>query len=68
MERRITHPNDPELNRRVANAVAKDAPRGWRLDKGHRTAQIDGVIALAMAVERAEQSWSRCGCSGGSDR
>jgi phage terminase large subunit-like protein len=54
VERRITHPNDPELNRHVATAVAKDSPRGWRLDKAHRTAQIDAVIALAMAVERAE--------------
>jgi phage terminase large subunit-like protein len=54
IERRITHPNDPDLNRHVAAAVAKDGPRGWRLDKAHRAAQIDGVVALAMAVERAE--------------
>jgi len=27
---------------------------GWRLDRAHRTANIDAVIALAMAVERAE--------------
>jgi phage terminase large subunit-like protein len=51
---RITHPNDPDLNRHVASAVAKDGPRGRRLDKAHRSAQIDGVVALAMAVERAE--------------
>jgi phage terminase large subunit-like protein len=55
IERRITHPNDPELNRHVANAIARDSPRGWRLDKPHGRAQIDAVIALAMAVERAEQ-------------
>jgi hypothetical protein len=42
------------LNAHVANAVAKDSPRGWRLEKRHRTASIDGVIALALAVERAE--------------
>ena len=54
IERRITHPNDPVLNRHVASAIARDTPRGWRLDKPHRAAQIDGVIALAMAVERAE--------------
>ncbi len=28
IERRITHPNEPELNRHVANAVANDGPRG----------------------------------------
>jgi hypothetical protein len=39
----------------VANCIAKDTPRVWRLDKAHRTAHIDAVVALAMAVERAEQ-------------
>jgi hypothetical protein len=29
--------------------------RGWRLDRAHRLANIDGVVALAMALERAEQ-------------
>jgi phage terminase large subunit-like protein len=54
-EGRLTHPNDPTLNRHVANAIAKDTPRGWRIDKAHRAAHIDAVIALAMALERAEQ-------------
>jgi phage terminase large subunit-like protein len=54
IEGRITHPNDPKLNAHVANAIAKDTPRGWRLDKVHRRAQIDGTVAMAMAVERAE--------------
>jgi phage terminase large subunit-like protein len=55
IEKRLTHPNDPALNARVANAIAKDTPRGWRIDKPHGRAQIDALIALAMAVERAEQ-------------
>ena len=38
----------------VAATVARDTPRGWRIDRSHRTACIDGVVALAMAVERAE--------------
>jgi phage terminase large subunit-like protein len=54
IEHRITHPNDPALNAHVSNAVAKDSPRGWRLDRAHRTANIDAVIALAIALERAE--------------
>jgi hypothetical protein len=28
--------------------------RGWRPDKSSRGAQIDAVIALCMAVERAQ--------------
>ena len=55
VEGRLTHGNDPELNRHVAGAIAKQTPRGWRLDKSERSAQIDAVVALAMAVERAEQ-------------
>jgi hypothetical protein len=53
-EHRLKHPNDPVLNRHVAAAVARDTPRGWRLEKAHRTASIDAVVALAMALERAE--------------
>jgi len=49
----LQHPNDPELNRHVANAVAKPTPRGWRLVKSAENAQIDAVIAMAMAMERA---------------
>jgi phage terminase large subunit-like protein len=55
VERRLKHPNDPDLNRHVASAIAKDSPRGWRVDKARRTAQIDAVVALTMAVERAMQ-------------
>jgi phage terminase large subunit-like protein len=54
IEQRLRHPGVAELDR-VANAVAKPTPRGWRLVKGAESAQIDAVIALAMAAERAEQ-------------
>jgi phage terminase large subunit-like protein len=55
VEKRIKHPNDPELNGHVAAAVAKDSPRGWRIDRATRSARIDGLIALGLALERAEQ-------------
>lgn len=55
IEQRLRHPGDPELDRHVANAVAKPTPRGWRLVKSADAAQIDGVIALAMSAERAAQ-------------
>jgi phage terminase large subunit-like protein len=54
VERRLTHGNDPDLNAHVAGAIAKQTNRGWRLDKSERGAQIDAVVALAMALERAE--------------
>lgn len=53
VERRLTHPDHPALNQHVAGAVAKQTGRGWRLEQSERSAQIDAVVALAMAVERA---------------
>jgi hypothetical protein len=35
-------------------AAAKQTGRGWRLVEGGNAAQIDAVIALAMASERAQ--------------
>jgi hypothetical protein len=54
LERCLTHPNDPELNAHAAAAIARHTPRGWRLDKAERSDSINAVIALCMAVERAE--------------
>jgi hypothetical protein len=34
--------------------MAKPTPRGWRLVTSAESAQIDGVIALAMTAERAQ--------------
>ncbi|MBA2255854.1 MAG: hypothetical protein H0W05_01435 [Thermoleophilaceae bacterium] len=49
----LVHPGDPRLNAHVAAAVARHGRRGWRIDKAERGENIDGVVALAMAVERA---------------
>ena len=38
----------------AAAAVAKHSRRGWRIDKTERADNIDAIVALAMAVERAE--------------
>ena len=52
---RLTHPNHPILNRHAANAIAVEAPRGWRLAKPADDAPIDALVALGEAVERVEQ-------------
>ena len=52
VEGRLTHPDDPKLNAHVASAVAKSTPRGWQLAKTPGGGNVDGVIALAMAVDR----------------
>lgn len=53
VEQRLRHPGVAELDRHVANALAKPTPRGWRLVKSAEGAQIDACISLAMAAERA---------------
>lgn len=57
LEGRLKHPGDPVLDRHVSAAVAKQTRRGARIaHAGGRQAvnRIDAVIALAMAVDRAE--------------
>ena len=36
----------------AAGAIAKHSRRGWRIDKPTSRVQIDGIIALAMALDR----------------
>jgi phage terminase large subunit-like protein len=54
VEGRLKHLDDPTLNAHVRQAVAKDTPRGWRIDKLKSRDNIDGVVAMAMAIESAE--------------
>jgi phage terminase large subunit-like protein len=54
VEQRITLPEDPEIARHAADAIARDSRRGWRIDKPTKRTHIDGVIALMMAVDRVE--------------
>lgn len=54
VEGKLTHPNDEKLNARVSHAVAKQSRRrGWRLAQADGGGNIDAVVGLAMAVERA---------------
>ena len=55
VENRITLPADAELARHATNAVQRHVRRGWRLEKPDRSSPIDGVISLAMALDRCEQ-------------
>ena len=57
LEGRLKHPGDPVLSAHVAAAVAKQTRRGARIVSAggrHKSTRIDGVIALLMAVSRAE--------------
>jgi phage terminase large subunit-like protein len=54
VEGRLTHPDDPVLNSHVRAAIARDTPRGWRIDKMKSRDNIDACVALCMAVEAAE--------------
>ena len=54
VEKRITLPDDGELTVHAANTVARHSRRGWRLDKPDDRTPNDGIIALCMAVDAAE--------------
>jgi len=54
VQQRLTLPDDPQLARHAADAIAKHSRRGWRIDKPSPRTHIDAMIALCMAVERAE--------------
>jgi hypothetical protein len=53
VEGRLTHPGHVVLDRHVGGVIAKATGRGWRMVQAGPGVQIDGAIALAMAVERA---------------
>jgi phage terminase large subunit-like protein len=54
VEQRLTLPDHQELRQHAANAVVRHSRRGWRIDSPGRGANIDGVVALCMAVEAVE--------------
>jgi phage terminase large subunit-like protein len=54
VEGRLRHPDDPVLNAHVRQAIARDTPRGWRIDKAKSRDNIDACVAMCMAVEAAE--------------
>jgi len=57
MERRLRHCGDIVLSAHVAAAVAKQTQRGARISHAggrHSSNRIDAVIALCMAIDRAE--------------
>jgi len=49
----IAHDGDPLLRLHVLNAVPRFNERGFTLQKSKSRGRIDGVIALALAVDRA---------------
>jgi phage terminase large subunit-like protein len=54
VEQRLVLPDNHELRQHAATGIAGHPRRGWRLDKAHRSDNIDALIALAMALTRAE--------------
>lgn len=53
-EGRLTIPDDPVLASHAAHAIARHSRRGWRLDKANPRDNMDAMVALCMALERAE--------------
>lgn len=53
-EKRLRHANHPELNQHIANCIAVETPRGWKLAKATDAEPNDAAICLAMAVEASQ--------------
>ena len=57
VDRKLRHPGDRDLDRAVEIAIARQVPRGWRIDRpggrGARDEPIDPLTALVMALDRA---------------
>jgi hypothetical protein len=54
VEQRLVLPDHAELRQHAAAGIARHSRRGWRLDKANRADNIDGIVALCMALEAAE--------------
>jgi hypothetical protein len=54
--REVRHDGDDVLRTHVLNAMPRFNTRGFTLEKGKARGKIDGVIALALAVDRALHS------------
>ena len=54
VEGRLTLPDHPELRAHAHVTIAKRSRCGWRIDKANRAGNIDAVIALGIALERAD--------------
>ena len=53
-EKRITLPDDPQLARHAPTRSRRHSRRAWGIDKPNARVHIDAIIALCMAVERAD--------------
>jgi hypothetical protein len=54
VETRLCLPDDQTLREHAANATARHSRRGWRIDSPGRNVNVDGVVALCMALEAVE--------------
>jgi hypothetical protein len=39
-------PDDPELRRHAANAIARSKPRGWKIEAPDPSSNVDAIVAL----------------------
>jgi phage terminase large subunit-like protein len=54
VQQKLVLPEDPELRQHSANAIARHKPRGWRIEAPDRSSNVDGIVALMMALDRFE--------------
>jgi phage terminase large subunit-like protein len=53
-ERRLVHPDYPDLNRHVHASVSLSTRRGWHIGRPSGGETVDGAVALSMCLDRVE--------------
>jgi hypothetical protein len=66
VEQRLTLPPDCELRQHLSNTIARHTARVATGSSPPAREEIDGVVALAMALRGRSSGRGPCGCSAGS--
>jgi phage terminase large subunit-like protein len=59
VEGRLSHPDDSSLNAHVRAAIARDTPRGWRIDKLKSRDNIDALWRWQWPLKPQKQAGAR---------
>lgn len=54
VRQQVVLPDDPELRRHAANAIARQKTRGWKIEAPDRSSNVDAIVPMMMALDRLE--------------
>lgn len=54
VRQQVVLPDDHELRRHAANAIARQKTRGWKIEAPDRSSNVDAIVPMMMALDRLE--------------